>query len=397
MSKTPRLLPYRFYYRWYAVTLAIAWGVSLAGIGIILYRYGFQPKHPSSEELWGFVSLAILLPGVYLWWLHPKLTRKVQVFDDRIKIVTKDLAWDLSFNDIEKIERPFSSFIKIVMRDGHGWWFSAAIERPDYLWEGLMKARPELIGGKDKYESFRIELVKYDHHEKRKEWFLRHRLIDVFYWLALPAFALIVGYFVQSNEVIIHSKAFYFFRLLMYSLFALIICAFAWSVILKRFVFDKKIEEKIKNEASKLRDLELEDAVLRKAKIFQTLTCSAVLVGLISADLNLFSITKLKDGAQAFRMSPGKTIVVDNRFNCVSCAHSVKEGDLLIFGRGTLGEVMALPGEVIAQTRQTDVGRSIASETVTEVPEGHVAIKTGASGRDVVLVPISELVGKLKN
>jgi hypothetical protein len=271
------------------------------------------------------------------------------------------------------------------------------LERPDYLWEGLMKARPELIGGKETYENFRIELVKYDHHEKRKEWFLRHKLIDVFYWLALPMLALAFGYFVQSTEVMIHSKAFYFFRLLMYSLFALIICAFAWSVVLKRFVFDKKIEEKIKHEASKLRDLELEDAVIRKAKFFQALSCSLVLAGLIYGNLNLFSITKLKEGSQAFNMSPGKTILVDNRFNCVACAHSVKEGDLLIFGRGTLGEVMALPGEVIAQTRQTDVGRSIASETVTEVPEGHVAIKTGPSGRDVVLVPISELVGKLKN
>jgi hypothetical protein len=100
--------------------------------------------------------------------------------------------------------------------------------------------------------------------------------------------------------------------------------------------------------------------------------------------------------AKAFKLVPGKTIVIDNRFNCVSCAHAVSEGDLLLFGRGTIGQVLALPGEVIAQTRSTSLGRSIASETVMEVPEGHIALKTGADGKEVVLVRIGDLVGKLK-
>jgi hypothetical protein len=142
--------------------------------------------------------------------------------------------------------------------------------------------------------------------------------------------------------------------------------------------------------------MQKEDLILQRAKFLQLVTCAALMVFVVKSDLNLFSVTKLKSGSSVYKLQKGKTIVVDNRFNCVDCKHALAEGDLILFGRGTLGQVLAMPGEVIAQTRETSLGRSIASETVTEVPEGHIALKTGAEGKDVVLVPISDLVGRLK-
>jgi hypothetical protein len=394
-TRAPRTLPYRFYYKWYAMACAVVWLLCAGGFTLLLMKNGWTWQGESREELLSFASMLFLVPALYLWWLHPKLTQTVQVYADHVRVSTKEFSWEIAFNDIMAIELPFHSMIRLRMKDGHSWWFSAALERSDYLWEGLMRARPELIGGKDGFEDFRLKLVQYDHHEKRKEWFFRHRLLDVLNWVVLPALALVIGYQVQADDVVINSKALYFFRLSMYSFLVTIVCAFGWSVVLKKFVFDKMVKKQME-EGTKLRDLVYEDRVIQRAKWFQVVTCALVLSAVVKSDLNLFSLTKLRLEAKAFKLVPGKTIVIDNRFNCVSCAHAVNEGDLLLFGRGTIGQVLALPGEVIAQTRSTSLGRSIASETVMEVPEGHIALKTGADGKEVVLVRIGDLVGKLK-
>ncbi len=374
---------------------AVAWLLCAGGFTLLLMKNGWTWQGEGREEMLSFASMLFFVPALYLWWLHPKLTQTVQVYSDHIRVSTKEFSWEIAFNDIMAIELPFHSMIRLRMKDGHSWWFSAALERSDYLWEGLMRARPELVGGKDGFEDFRLKLVQYDHHEKRKEWFFRHRLLDVLNWVVLPALALVIGYQVQAEDVVINSKSLYFFRLGMYSLLVTIVCAFGWSVVLKKFVFDKMVKKQME-EGTKLRDLVYEDRVIQRAKWFQVVTCALLLSAVVKGDLNLFSLTKLRLEAKAFKLVPGKTIVIDNRFNCVSCAHAVNEGDLLLFGRGTIGQVLALPGEVIAQTRNTSLGRSIASETVMEVPEGHIALKTGADGKEVVLVRIGDLVGKLK-
>jgi hypothetical protein len=80
----------------------------------------------------------------------------------------------------------------------------------------------------------------------------------------------------------------------------------------------------------------------------------------------------------------------------VECAHPINDGDLILFGKGSVAQVLALPGEVIAQTQANSLGRSIASDTITTVPQGHVALKTG-KGQEMVIIKISDLIGKLKN
>lgn len=374
---------------------AVAWLLCAGAFTVLLMKSGWSWQGESREELLSFASMLFFIPALYMWWLHPKLTQTVQVYSDHIRVSNKDFSWEIAFNDIMAIELPFHSMIRLKMKDGHSWWFSAALERSDYLWEGLMKSRPELIGGAEAFEDFRLKLVQFDHHEKRKEWFFRHRLLDVLNWVVLPLLALVIGYQIQSEQVVINSKGLYFFRLTMYALLVTILCAFSWSVILKKFVFDKVVKKQME-EGTKLRDLAYEDRVIQRAKWFQVVTCALLLTFVVKSDLNLFSVTKLRLEAKAFKLTPGKTIVIDNRYNCVGCAHAVNEGDLLLFGRGTIGQVLALPGEVIAQTRNTAQGRSIASETVMEVPEGHIALKTGSDGKEVVLVRIGDLVGKLK-
>lgn len=392
--RPPRTLPYRFYYKWYAIACAVVWLLCVGIVAMLLLHKG-ESSNDIREELYSFSALSLLIPAFYLWWLHPKLTRTIQVFHDHVRISSGGMNWDVAFNEIKKVDRPFFSVMRFRMNDGHSWWFSAALERPDYLWEGLAKQRPELVESPAVYEEFRLKLVQYDHHEKRKEWFFRHRFLDLINWVIVPLIVLVAGYQYQTQDVIIHSKGLYFFRLGMYAMFMTITCAFMWSVLLKKLVFDRMVEKQMES-GKKLRDMQKEDQILQRAKFLQLVTCTALLALVVKTDLNLYSVTKLKSGSSAYKLQKGKTIVVDNRFNCVECKHALVEGDLILFGKGTLGQVLAMPGEVIAQTRETSLGRSIASETVTEVPEGHIALKTGAEGKDVVLVPISDLVGRLK-
>ena len=364
-------------------------------VGVVAYLFLNNEFSRLKEEIYSFGSFVVLLPALYLWWLHPKLTRTIQVFPNSIKITNSHYSWEIDYNQIEKISTPFLSYICLKMRDGQRWWLSASIERIEYIWEGLSKACPEQMNGFASYDEFRVKLVQYDHHEKRKEWFFRHRLLDFVNWIVMPSAVMFIAFKIQSSDVYIYSKPLYFFRLIMYALFTTIMSAFVWSIIMKVFVFDKQVIENLKDEI-KIRDVSKEDFILQRSKFFQLITCALLMAFMIKMDLNFFSITKLKASVEGFNLKMGQTLVVDTRFNCVQCAHSVADGDLILFGKGTVAQILALPGEVIAQTQSNSLGRSIASDTITTVPEGHVALKTG-KGQEIVIVKISDLVGKLKN
>ncbi len=394
-QRQPRSLSFRSHYRWYAGILAAAWVTTVLTACWLASQQGWQWQGTWREHLTVLAAVSLFLPALYLAWLHRKLTRSVQVFPDRLRVTARGLVFDIPFHEVEQLHRPFGSFMRLVMRDGGAWWFSAALERPDYLLEGLWKARPELIGSAATYEEFRLKLVQADHHQKRKEWFFRHSFVDVLNWVVFPLLVLGVGYNWQSQDIIIHSKGIYFFRLAMFTLIATIGSAFVFSIALKRWVFDRAVVEGMA-EGDKKRDLAWEDEILQRAKAWQLVVCAGLMGSVLWSEANLYSVTRLRDGAQVFRLTPGKTVLVDNRYNCVSCSHSVRPGDVVVFGRGTLGKVLAVSGDVIAQTRQGDFGRSIASETLTEVPTGQVALQTGPQGKDVVMVKLDELVGKIE-
>lgn len=394
-SQGPRKLGYRFYYKWYAFTLACVWLMCLFAVAFIFVEHRENITGNHRDELFSFVALSLFLPSLYLWWLHPKLSQTIQVFPKFIRVNQKNKYFDICYNQIDSISNPFLSFVRINLRDKNTFWMSAAIERPDYIWEGIVKACPELVGKNDEHEAVRLKLVQYDHHEKRKEWFFRHRMLDFVNWVAMPAIVLIASYRFQTEEIMIYSKSLYFFRLTMYSLFIAIVSAFSWSVITKFFVFDKLVADNMQ-EGSKLRDLKREDTVLQRSKLLQLFTCSVLMFMMVKFDLNLFSITKIKKNYQSFNLTSGKTAIVDNRFNCFECKHSLQDGDIVLFAKGSLAQVMARPGEVIAQVQEGSLGRSIASETIITIPSDHVALKTGDSN-EIIVVKISDLIGKVKN
>ena len=393
----PRFLHYRGHYKIY---LSFAILLQICTLAFWCFRIATH----SWGEVWATQSFELLfcssyLTGLcvfYVMWIKPRMQKSVQVFGTHLLIHNGKTADEVKFSDIESVTMVYWSLFYLKMKDGHKHYFSASIERVDYIWEALKNIRPDLLSVTE-FEDFRLKLVQYDHHQKRKEWFFKHKIVDVFNWCVLPIGFMFVSYLFQARDVMIYQEGLYFFRLFMYGLMVLLVTTFLFSVVLKKLVFDKKIEKQMVGKAAdKLRDIEFEGMILQRSKIFQLVTACFIFSLIIRTDLNFYSVTKLKEDVSSFNLMKGKTMIIDNRFNCVKCRYTITDGDIVMFGRGFVGQVMAKEGERVGEISHDNKGRSIASTNIQEVPAGHVAVKA-SNGKDILFVKVVDLIGKIQN
>lgn len=391
----PRSLRYRSHYKIYFFGFLI---ISLMIVAYWFTRFYSDGLSQVFREYSFELSFSVIyffgVFAFYSFWLRPRLQRAVQVYPDKLVIHNGKHKEELFFSDVESVTPVCWSIFYLKMKSGTKHYFNSCIERVDYIWEGVYKARPDLIDDMF-YEEFRLRLVQYDHHQKRKEWFFRHKMVDVFNWAITPVLFLSTAYIIQSRNIVIHQHGIYFFRLFMFAMLVLLVCAFAYSMILKKFVFDRRLSEQLEVAESKIRDLEFEGMILQRSKIFQLVTACFVLGMIIKLDINLYSISKVNEDIASFSLKKGKPILIDNRYNCIGCKYQIHDGDFIVFGRGTIGQVLAKEGDFVGQIAQDDKGRMIASENIQEVPKGHLAVKA-ANGKDIVFVQIEELIGKIQ-
>lgn len=391
----PRYLRYRSHYKVYvlgfcvfALMVCTFWGV----------KFWSEPHKQVLDDYGMELGLSALFflssTAFYFLWLRMKLQKSIQVFSDHVLIHHGKVKENVAYADIESLTVVGWSIFYVKTKSGIKHYFNAGFERIDYIWEGIYLARPDLMSQQD-FEDYRVKLVQYDHHQKRKEWFFKHKLVDIFNWTVLPFVFMILAYIFQSQNVVIHQQGLYFFRLFMYALLVLLTTAFFYSLVLKKFVFDKKVIDQMKSSEDKMRDIEFEGIVLQRSKIFQLVTASFILSMLVRMDINLYSVTKVKHDIASFKLKKGHTILIDNRYNCLGCKYQVNDGDFVVFGRGIIGQVLAKEGDMVGQIAQDKAGRMIASENVQVVPRGHVAVKA-ANGKDIIFVKIHELIGKIQ-
>ncbi len=392
----PRSLRYRGHYKIYLVSLLVL-------SGFILFYWGHRLSYTrwhnlyseSSDELWVSFSYFFSFGCFYFLWLKSRLHRSIQVYPSALFIQHKGGVNEVKFEDIVAVKVVGWSVFYVKVKDGSKYFFSSSLERVDYVWEGLYAGRPDLFSPAE-YEIFRTKLVQYDHHQKRKEWFFRHKFVDLFNWIVLPISFLVFAYFVQSRDIVIQQQGMYFFRLAMYATLTLLATAFLYSIVLKKFVFDKKILLQMTGQSEdKIRDIEFEGVILQRSKIMQLITIVFVFGIVMKSEMNLYSLTKIKEDLTSFNLKSGQTLVVDNRYNCLLCKYPVRDGDLVVFGKGTVGQIMATEGDMIGQISQDKRGRTVASENIQEVPKGYIAVKL-ANQKDMALVKVDELIGKLQ-
>lgn len=391
----PRLLRYRNHYKIYILAFLVLTLLVSAYWGTLFAKDSFEFVLKNSIFELCITGLYFLTcASFYFFWLKDKLSRSVQVFADSLMLHHGRHKETLHFADIESLNVVCWSIFYLKMKNGHKHYFNSGLERVDYIWEGIYQVRPDLMNEKE-FEDYRVKLVQYDHHQKRKEWFFKHKLVDIFNWIVLPAAFLGFAYVLQSRHVVIHHQWLYFFRLFMYAMLVVLSVAFFYSMVLKKLIFDKKVKDQMSNSEVKVRDMEFEGVVLQRSKIFQLMTTAFVLALVVRMDMNFYSVSKVKDELASFNLKRGSTVLVDNRYNCVGCEYSIQDGDLVVFERGIIGQVLAQEGDMVGQIGQDDKGRMIASENVQEVPRGHVAVRAG-NGKDISFVKIQELIGKIQ-
>jgi preprotein translocase subunit YajC len=390
----PRFLRYRNHYKIYVFGFVLICGLIAAFWGMKFFN---EPANSVVKENFSELVVSVLYflvcGSFYFFWLKQRMKRAVQVFETHILIHDGKKTQTLNYEDIESVNVVCWSIFYVKLKTGFKHYFNSSLERVDYIWEGVYRARPDLVDQKE-FEAHRLKLVQYDHHQKRKEWFFKHKMIDIFTWGVLPVLFVLLGYMIQSQQVVIHHQGVYFFRLFMYGLLVLLATACVFSLSVKKFVFDRKISNQMDYQ-DKVRDLEFEGMVLQRSKLFQLITASLILAVVIKNDVNLFSVSKVKEDIASFSLKKGNAILIDNRFNCLACKFRLKDGDLVVFGRGTIGQVLAQEGDMVGVVSQDKTGRMIASENVQEVPRGHLAVRA-TNGKDIMFVKIGDLIGRIQ-
>jgi len=391
----PRILKYRSHYRIYLLLLFVV-------LFFVVSFWGYKFTNYTLEELYKdhvsefYFTLFYLFSfaGSYFCWLRSRLNQSVQVHHTYLKITNGSHVDILYFEDIERIGLAWRSVFYLKMKTGFKYYFSSSLERVDYVWDGIKSARADLMNDQT-YDDFRKHLVQYDHHQKRKDWFFRHKLIDLFNWVIMPLAFIGFAYAIQSKEVLIHQQGLYFFRLFMYSLLICLATSFLYSMVLKIWVFDKRIEIQLEHDQKdKSRNLDHEGVIIHRSKIFQLATSCFLFALIVKTDVNMYSYARVKEKIGNFNLRAGSSYFVDNRYNCTRCKYGLQEGDIVFFGKGSVGQILAREGEFVAKVGKID-GRDIASQKVLEVPPGHVALKH-PNDSGIIIVKLDDLIGKLQ-
>lgn len=395
-SLQPRFLHYRNHYKIFLILLLVLSGLILSFWGHRITQDRWTIVYNQYlNELWISGAYFFAFINFYFFCLKSRLNRSIQIYPTHIKIHSGVLSEDVLFAEIKSVGFVYWSIFYFKMNNGKKHYFSSSLERIDYVWDGLQAARPD-IASIEEFNTFRMKLVQYDHHQKRKEWFFRHKLIDILNWIVIPLSFLMITYFVQTREIIVHQHSVYLFRLFMYSMLVLLVTTFMYSFVLKKIVFDKRLKFQMHSSPDdKVRDVEFEGIVLRRSKILQTVTVTFIFSLVVHSEMNLFSLTKIREDLSVFNLKQGQTLVVDNRYNCLLCKYPVRDGDVMVFGQGTIGQIMATEGDMVGKISQDTTGRVIASEEIQEVPKGYVAIKL-VNQNEILMVKVEDLIGKIQ-
>lgn len=372
--------------------------ITVIYIFILYFNFSVNIQNFLSQNLIE-ISLCFfsLISTVIFYFYHQAKTDlvSIQVFDDHWVYHFIKGPTDIYFNQIEKIEWAKGGHLIIILKNNDLHRFDSSLERLDYLLEALYQHRSDLFASHDEFERARLDFIQNDHHHKRQLWFIENKLANVVYWTLLPLLFLYTGYSYQGKHLEIHQFYKYFFRLGVFSFFVLIICSLVFSEVLK-FYLNFKIKKQIAKDAEdKTQHIDFEKNILKQSKYFQIITSVFIFSMILQHDLNFYSLTHISESKPHLGLERGH-YMIDNRYNCTHCAYELIPGDVVIFGKGYMGKVLAMEEETIAQLTSPGPGRTIASEKIVTTPKNHIAIYVGEKSEKVIFIKISDLVGKIK-
>jgi len=365
----------------------------------IFYFYSLlQNNIISIVPLLGAGLLWIPLFLEYKYIIRPLAISKIQVYPDRLFIDRGKEKIDIPFDEIKEIKSAVNKYLggwfKVILKNKKSYRFTIALERVDYIIDGIIKFNPLLLNDDD-YKKLRKNLILADHCWARCYDFFQKKNIAIalFYLLLIPAILIIAIYFKQQSEFLIKNPIEYFG---VTSFLALVFLGLVGTIFpFLAFVFinkhaDKRIDE---NPNNKARDQAYEVKIYRKFLPLYLATLLIYFACIYQFDLNAVSFAYISKDAKYFAIKASDPLWVDMKYNCLDCKHSLKKGDVIVTDRLLLGKIVAIPKEKVAISNRDDEGRFMASTEEEEVPLNFLAIY--AYDGEIVLLDIKDVKGKI--
>ncbi len=383
----PRVLRYRPQVRW--VGAVLKWvgifhlAVALLLVIEIFLLHSFDAPGAIFLQALNLFFFGLWSVAVYWWILRPLMFVQIRIFADRIDVQRGSKQEQILFSEIQSVVSSFIfNIFVVVMKNGKRYRFGYVLERSEYIIEGIVKNRPEIMHQSD-YQKLRSLLIQKDHFGAfyQSLFFGENGVRLGFAVLVVPVLFGLAVFFIQMRDIVVYSYWAYagwllyigFTGSLLFQLMTLSCVALKNAITLK---------QRLKaHPDDKRRDIAAERWWVHTAVLLQV---AFVIIGfclVVRYNLNLVEQENVLGDYPNFKIASHETFWVDKRYNCVECAYSLKKGDLIVLTsqEAPVG-VVALPGESVA-INLIDDNKSIIIGQELVIPPKKIAVQIWEKGR----------------
>lgn len=363
--------------------------------------FGATPEIRSSlaRSAAGFGALLSIHYFLYYRVVRPRANTRFHVYGDRIEIEREKKRSVARYDEIAKLYgRVYPSLggdFGFVLKSGAIQGFSATLPGGERILEAIGESIP---ARKAELAELRANLIVCHHGYARIiEYFRGGRAFFTALHLFLIPFAF-TAYMVgrQGKVLVIAAPASFFVETALGIFLAVFTLAVFFGYALNQLIDRPTLDLLAENPDARARNLIRERRILRDAAPVYLFALSALLGLYNRFDLNTLSRTETSVEVPHLGLAAGQTLWIDERANCVECAHGLREGELVVFltkGSPTLGRLVGLPGASIDFSGTTSADRAPASDRVT-IPAGKVAIRSNPNGDLLQIVDLADIRGR---
>jgi hypothetical protein len=344
-----------------------------------------------------FFFWAAVIYAQYYFFHRPLMISQIFIYDDKLVIKQKNIEFSISFSEIVKIEsavkKNIGGWFKVVTKK-KTWRFTNMLEKADLVLEEIIKKRPELMSRED-YQRLRTKLILIDHGQTRYYELFKppYRIWTLFHTVLIPVITIILIYFKDtSDQIVIHSKSSYFLEIGSH-LWVLSIFLQAPFIIAMNWLIDKDSRARLeKDSEDKKRNIQHEISVYRK--LFPAYITTYLICLCLYGSSEFYHHYSITNYGKVQGLEYLNDYTVNQKYNCIFCKYQLHKDDRIAYHSWSIGEIIALPGEEVEIKKYSFKNRTLASEGITKVPLGKIAVR-GDDGKSIFLLDLSEVNGKI--
>lgn len=406
----PRIIRYRHQVRLAASLFSYLSIILIFGGMFLLTALQLIDRQHASYIYFQFFAVKSLILGVFLFvhkifFLGPMGQTIIRIYPDRILTYRKGKRSQIFYEDIVSVDHFILGFLfgsfKLILKDGRKVSFTLALERPEYIIDGIYDKRRDLIG-EEEHKKLRKKLVLADHSWARiYDFFKVYRPYLILFFGVLPFAYMGVLYHLQKDTILISSTIVFFIRLMSFTYFLVGSNALLFFLSTNSLFKTRQLKQWETNPDQKVRDVLFERRVYKVAYPISLLLLIGAFLWNYQTGANFYSIVRASNSFSHFGVEKGELFIVDHKYNCLSCSYSLEEGDHIIIsfdnnlmGKKELGKIVGLPFNYVKVNRRDERDRFIASVEERLVPLDSLAVEFGNEGINTI-VPLEKIEGRV--